>query len=140
MYHLYSVMPDGKLTDEQILATIHPIRTLVNGLSCARYVLGKPAGSRPNKLDLALAAVNKAIPKLSAQDLVGKTLQEWRRIKNMDPVPCNDSPNPRYMTAWLYTDGTVVLVEQIRLQDDLAQCWYYARDQEYKFTAKMFPG
>src|SRR3990172_1162184 len=66
-------------------------------------------------------------PQFSLQDLVGKTIQTHRKIKNpREYKPEFESPNPEYFDALIFSDGTFLVTE--RWGDGESghlNCYYY---------------
>jgi len=134
-------MTDGTLSDQQILAAIKPIRTAVKGHKFLEHVTQDERHSHSQELAQSLQLVEDAIPKLTLDDLVGKSVKEHRRIENVDQYnPDGCSPNPKYLHAMLYDDGSLVVVEEIGLHDDHEQHWYYVKEHTYKHSDRLFNG
>lgn len=134
-------MNETKITNQQILAAIKPIRTAVKGHKFLEHITQDERRSHSRPLAKALNVVEDAIPKLTLDDLVGKSIQEHRRIENIDPYnPDGCSPNPKYLHAMLYDDGSIVVVEEIGLHDDHEQHWYYVNERTYKHSDRLFNG
>ncbi len=78
-------------------------------------------------------------PQFSLEDLVGKTLESVRKVKNPKQYnPEVESPNPEYFTALIFSDRTFLVDERWGDGECAHHDSYYFNGRETLYSDKLF--
>lgn len=73
------------------------------------------------------------------EDLVGKTISGYRRIKNNRSFdPTRESPNPEYFSVLEFSDGSMLLTEKWGDLENTHLHHYYYDKKTVRFSSELF--
>ena len=78
-------------------------------------------------------------PQFSLDDLVGKTIQKHRKIKNPEKVDRTvTQPNPEYFNVLIFSDATFLLTAGVGYQAGTELRSYYFNGKEVRYSNELF--
>lgn len=78
-------------------------------------------------------------PQFSLQDLVGKTIQSHRQIRNPRKYdPTRENPNPEYFDVLLFSDGTFLTTENFGDGECGHLNYFYYDGQKTRYSDQLF--
>ncbi|MDP1688640.1 MAG: hypothetical protein Q8L47_00730 [bacterium] len=82
---------------------------------------------------------NKKKIRFTLDDLVGKTIVEHRKVRNLDEYnPDFTSPNPEFFNLLFFQDNSFLLTESVGMSDWTELRCYYFDGKEVKYTDELF--
>ena len=90
-------------------------------------------------LDRMREAEREFNPQFSLQDLVGKTFEAYRQIRNpREYDPTRESPDPEYFDVLLFSDGTFLVTENWSDGECSHLDYFYYDGQKTLYSDQLF--